>query len=378
MRQKKAVPAFVRRVLILPHKEKKKLSLRQLFPFSWRDLLITAAILACAIEFCFFLQMADSIPGFASPVFVLAVLLISRLTTGYLFGLIAAVSGVVCVNFIFTYPYWSVDFTIAGYPLTFLTFLMVSVITCTLTTQARQQERLRSENEKEKLRSNLLRSVSHDIRTPLTSIVGSTSAILDNPALPVSAQRELLSDARDEAQWLIRVVENLLSITRIGEDQAKIATEMEAAEEILGEAARKFRKRFPDVTVSVSVPGELLMVPMDPILIEQVLANLLENAVFHGKASHIWVSAAASGKNAVFSVQDNGGGIPEKEFPTLFDGTLKHNEEPEGDGRRSMGLGLSVCLAIVRAHGGTMEAENLEQGCKFSFYLPLKRKEETV
>lgn len=162
----------------------------------------------------YLLQMADTSDGFASPVFVLAVLLISRLTTGYLYGLIAAVSGVVCVNFIFTYPYWAVNFTIAGYPLTFFTFLMVSVITCTLTTQARQQERLRSENEKEKMRANLLRSVSHDIRTPLTSIVGSTSAVLENPGLSVEERQELLEDARDEAQWLIRVVENLLSITR--------------------------------------------------------------------------------------------------------------------------------------------------------------------
>lgn len=168
----------------------------------------------CAAELCILLQMADTSDGFASPVFVLAVLLISRLTTGYLYGLIAAVSGVVCVNFIFTYPYWAVNFTIAGYPLTFFTFLMVSVITCTLTTQARQQERLRSENEKEKMRANLLRSVSHDIRTPLTSIVGSTSAVLENPGLSIEERQELLEDARDEAQWLIRVVENLLSITR--------------------------------------------------------------------------------------------------------------------------------------------------------------------
>ena len=141
----------------------------RLFPFSWRDFLVTAGILACAVELCILLGMADSSDGFASPVFVLAVLMISRLTTGYLFGLIASVLGVVCVNFIFTYPYWVVNFTISGYPLTFLTFLMVSIITCTLTTQAKQQERLRAENEKEKMRANLLRSVSHDIRRPLSS-----------------------------------------------------------------------------------------------------------------------------------------------------------------------------------------------------------------
>ena len=155
-----------------------KSTLARLFPFSWRDLAVSAAILSCAAGICIPLQRANSSDGFASPVFVLAVLCVSRFTTGYLFGLIASVLGVVCVNFIFTYPYWVVNFTLSGYPLTFLVFLAVSIMTCALTTQVRQSERLRAENEKEKMRANLLRSVSHDIRTPLTSIVGSTSAVL--------------------------------------------------------------------------------------------------------------------------------------------------------------------------------------------------------
>lgn len=347
--------------------------LARLFPVSLRDLLVSAAILLCAAGLCILLQMADSIDGFASPVFVLAVLLVSRLTTGYLYGLIAAVVGVVCVNFIFTYPYWALNFTISGYPLTFLTFLAVSIITCALTTQVRQSERLRSENEKEKMRANLLRSVSHDIRTPLTSIVGSTSAVLENPGLSPAERQELLEDARDDAQWLIRVVENLLSITRIGDDQARIRKEPEAAEEVLGEVVQKFRRRFPEIAVSVEAPAELLLVPMDPILIAQVLSNLLENAAAHGRpTTRIRLSVRAADGSALFSVEDDGGGIPEKELPGLFDGTLKHSETPSGDGKRNMGLGLSVCLAIVRAHGGAMYAKNLARGAEVSFSLPLE------
>lgn len=346
------------------------------FPFSWRDLLVSAVILSCAIGLCSLLRLADSSDGFASPVFVLAVLLISRLTTGYLFGLIASVLGVICVNFVFTYPYWAVNFTISGYPLTFLTFLMVSVITGTLTAQAKQQERLRAENEKEKMRANLLRSVSHDIRTPLTAILGATSAVLENPQMSPSDRQVLLEDVRDDAQWLIQVVENLLSITRIGGDQARISKGPEAAEEILAEAARKFRRRFPSVPVSVSAPESLLLVPMDPILIGQVLSNLLENAVLHGETTTlIRLSVRQSGSFARFSVQDNGQGISEKALSTLFDGTLKHSETPSGDGKRNMGLGLSVCLAIVRAHGGTMEAHNLKTGAEFSFQLSLYEEE---
>ena len=348
----------------------------RLFPFSWRDLLISAIILSCAFGLCNLLRLAGSSDGFASPIFVLAVLLVSRLTTGYLFGLIASLLGVVCVNFVFTYPYWAVNFTLSGYPLTFLTFLVVSIMTGTLTAQAKQRERLRAENEKEKMRANLLRSVSHDIRTPLTAILGATSAVLENPEMSPEDRSILLEDVRDDAQWLIRVVENLLSITRIGSDQASIAKSPEAAEEVLGEAARKFRRRFPQVSVSVTAPESLLMVPMDPILIAQVLSNLLENAVLHGgTTTAISLSVQKEGDFARFSVRDNGRGIPESALPTLFDGTMKHSETPTSDGKRNMGLGLSVCLAIVRAHGGAMEARNLETGAEFSFRLPLNKEE---
>ena len=355
--------------------QKRALAAR-LFPFSRRDLLVSAIILSCAFGLCNLLRLAGSRDGFASPIFVLAVLLVSRLTTGYLFGLIASLLGVVCVNFVFTYPYWAVNFTLSGYPLTFLTFLVVSIMTGTLTAQAKQRERLRAENEKEKMRANLLRSVSHDIRTPLTAILGATSAVLENPEMSPEDRSILLEDVRDDAQWLIRVVENLLSITRIGSDQASIAKSPEAAEEVLGEAARKFRRRFPQVSVSVTAPESLLMVPMDPILIAQVLSNLLENAVLHGgTTTAISLSVQKEGDFARFSVRDNGRGIPESALPTLFDGTMKHSETPTSDGKRNMGLGLSVCLAIVRAHGGAMEARNLETGAEFSFRLPLNKEE---
>ena len=340
-----------------------------LFPVSRRDFLVTAAILLCALILCFILRQAGSIGGFASPVFVLAVLLISRLTSGYLYGLAAVVLGVVCVNFIFTYPYWAFNLDNPGYPVTFFTLLMISLITCTLTAQAKRQAKLLAESEREKMRANLLRSVSHDIRTPLTSIVGSTSAILENPELSPQEQRTLLENAREEAQWLIRVVENLLSITRIGADAARITKEPEAAEEVLGEAARKFRRRFPEVQVSVSVPDELLMAPMDPILIEQVLSNLLENAVIHGEADRILLSLEKAGVCARFSVRDNGKGIPKKQLAALFDGQAR--DGPGGDKKRNMGLGLSVCRAIVQAHGGTIQAQNLERGSELSFQLPL-------
>lgn len=346
----------------------------QLFPFSWKDLLVSAGLLSASLAVGILMRMAGSSDGFASPIFMLAILLISRLTNGYLFGMLSAALGVVCINYVFTYPYFAFNFTISGYPLTFLSLLTVSVITCALTTRIKQQDRLRTENEKEKMRADLLRSVSHDIRTPLTSIVGATSAILDNPGTLSDAEvHELLEDVRSEAQWLIRVVENLLSITRMGDEQAHISKEPEAAEEVLSEAVRKFRKRFPKISVKVESPLELLLVPMDAILIEQVLSNLLENSVIHGKGTTcIRVRVQAEEKYACFSVRDNGVGIPADKLSTLFDGTLHHAHNERGDGKRNMGLGLTVSLAIVRAHGGTMEAHNLrEGGAEILFRLPL-------
>jgi two-component system sensor histidine kinase KdpD len=355
---------------------REKRRLREFCPFSLRDLAVMLGILAVALLGSMALRSADPEGPSAPLLFVLAVLLISRLTRGYLFGLLASVIGVLCVNWMFTYPYLQLNFKMPGYPLSFLTMLGVSVITCTLTTKNQERDELRVENEKEKMRADLLRAVSHDIRTPLTSIVGSTAAILDNPdTLPEEDKRKLLEDVRDEAQWLIRIVENLLSVTRMNDTgDAELAKEPEAAEEILDEAVRKFRRRFPTPPVTVEAPEELLMVPMDPVLIEQVLANLMENAVLHGKtATDIRVSVERRGGFARFAVADDGQGIPPGLLPVIFSGTLRTEASAAVDGKRNMGLGLSVCRAIVRAHGGAIEAKNLKpHGAEFAFTLPLE------
>ena len=125
------------------------------------------------------LLIADPTGGFVSMIFVLMVVLVARLTDGYVYGVTASFIGVICVNFVFTYPYLAFNFTMTGYPVTFLTMLSVSLIVSTLTSQIKQQEQLRMETERETMRANLLRAVSHDLRTPLTSIAGSTSAILE-------------------------------------------------------------------------------------------------------------------------------------------------------------------------------------------------------
>lgn len=163
--------------------------------------------------------------------------------------------------------------------------------------------------------------------------------------------------------------ETLLSITRMGED-TRITKQSEAAEEVLGEVARKFRKHYPDVKISVAVPDELLIVPMDAILIEQVMTNLLENAVRHGKnTTHIALCASGWRKRRLCCAGQRRR-HPAQAAARAVQRTLRHSDTPTGDVKRNMGLGLSVCNAIVRAHAaqcthkiGTA-VRNLSSACR--------------
>ncbi len=341
---------------------------------SWRDGCISFLIMAGAIACCFFLRMLADGNIYVSMVFVLAVLLIARTTDGYFWGILASVVSVFAVNYVFTYPYFALNFTISGYPVTFISMLVVSILTSAMTTQIKQQERVRRAAERERIRGDLLRAISHDLRTPLTSILGASSAMLENDE-HIDAQRrhELLSEICEDANWLIRMVENLLSITRIDDSVKRIRKQAEPAEDVVGEALQKFKKRYPRAEVDVCVPDELLMVPMDPLLIEQVLINLLENAVRHGKTTRrISLSVVRDEDRARFEVADDGMGIQRELMDTLFEGCLGRTDR-SSDGARGMGIGLSVCMSIIKAHGGQMDAENLKEGgAKFWFTLPLE------
>lgn len=340
--------------------------------------LITAAIMGAATLFCFFLQQFVKTDTHVPLVFVLAVLLVSRYTDGYICGIVASAISVIGVNYVFTYPYFAINFTIAGYPLTFFVMLAVAIMVSTLMTQIKQQEQIRLEAEKEKMRGNLLRAVSHDIRTPLTSIVGSASGILDNhDRLSEAKMLELVGDIKEEAQWLIRIVENLLSVTRINGENARINKDEEMVEEIISSAVLKFKKRFPEVNVEVEMPQEILLVPMDGILIEQVLVNLLENSVLHGKnISLIKIVVTEEKEKVLFAVEDDGQGIDEAVLPVMFEGSFQNMEGKESDSKRNMGIGLSVCMSIVKAHKGDMAAENISTGgARVTFWLPMEEKE---
>lgn len=322
-------------------------------------------------------HLHDDNNQFSVPVFILVVSLIARFTTGYAYGIAASVLGVFCVNYMFTYPYWEFDMTIAGYPLTFAAMLMVSICISTLTSQIKKHERLRMEAEMEKLRANLLRSISHDLRTPLTSIVGSSSLLLESNALEQTQRNELLAEIHKDARWLTRITENILSITKFSGTSVHLHKEHEVIEEIVSSAIVKSRKNHPDIPVYVKKPDEILLAPMDGMLIEQVLLNLLDNAVVHGKhVSTIEVHIFKEHERIHIRVSDDGCGIQSSLFPHLFDGYVSAYKENTDD-TRSMGIGLSVCRSIVQAHNGEINAYNNENGgASFEFWLPSEEVEE--
>ena len=349
-----------------------------LLSYSGKDFIVSVSLYLISVVFCLVLRNFDpnNDTSYVSMIFLLDVFLTALLTDGFFFSLTISVFAVLSVDYIFTPPFWEVSFTLAGFPLTFLVMMTICVATGIVTSRAKKVSEMEREAEREKIHSNLLRAVSHDIRTPLTGIVGATNVLLEqDDTLTPQQRRELLKNANEEAQWLIHIVENLLSITRIGAgEDARVTKTPEAAEEVIEGAVGKFRRQYPQIDVRVELPEEFFLVPMDPLLIQQVMTNLLENAAVHGvTTTRVVVSLEKRGKWARFTVCDNGRGIPEGRLHNLFDGT---QSAQKGDSTRSMGIGLSVCKTVVAAHCGKIKGENIKGGgARFTVDLPLEEDE---
>lgn len=472
--------------------------------------------------------------------YILYVVIVARVTSGYFFGIVASIFGVLGVNYLFTYPYLKLDFSITGYPIAFMGMLTTSVIISTLTTHIKEQARsteqrnaalsklneiskqlisaesyeeitqlvLRASSnfvhgsavfynkdpldslpiyeqllhasdihiltsstersnghtayttgqillptytsekeiqcthlpivspnmtwgvlvlydsdgsssrdpiirsflglllpqialaferqelsaahhelsiisEKEKTRANLLRAISHDLRTPLTSMIGASNTYLENSEkLSTSEKFQLISHIKEDANWLLHMVENLLSVTRIHQDTAKVKKTYEPLEEVLAEAIALVKKRIPKAQIQVYAPTDFILVPMDPTLIEQVIINLLENAIKHSHTTEPIVLKAEcfteENKPSYVEIQviDHGIGIDPNILPSIFSGTNTPLDE-SSDTSKGMRIGLSICQTIIKAHGGQITAQNLEQGAVFTFRLPLQG-DETI
>lgn len=238
-------------------------------------------------------------------------------------------------------------------------------------TLVQQQEESKLQIEKEKLRNTLLRSVSHDLRTPLTGIAGSSSLILDSyDKLDKENILDLVTSIKDDALWLNSLVENLLNMTRIQEGTLMIQKESEVVEDLLVELYKRIQPILRNHQFEMILPEELLLVSGDGKLIIQVLINLISNAIQHNcEDSKIVLEVERKNSKIRFAVVDNGGGIKEELIPTLFDNFVTSKSQT-GDSYRGIGLGLSICKSIVEAHGGKISAFNNEQGgATFEFTL---------
>ena len=488
----------------------------------WRDAAKTIWILFSCTAVNFLMVQTAGHTQNISELYLLSVLLISLSTSGYFWGLLGAAAGVVGTNYFFTYPYYTFNFSLQGYPVTFLCMSLVAGISSTLAAGIKEQRNLSQsreektqqlnrvaqqllgaqtaeqigelaarclsdllqlpacfylsadgqapivygagngvcqkledaavqtvfscnrpagrgcdlyggcayryfpissgqrvlaaagiqlqeeldeesheflqlllsqfamalerqrlsderhqmavEKQKEQTRGNLLRAISHDLRTPLTGILGASSAILENgERISSQARQQLIQDIREDADWLLRMVENVLSVTRIGPQASGLRKVPEAVEEVIAQAVNRCRKRLPGLSLTVRVPEEFVMAPMDSTLIEQVLINLIENAYKYGRSAQpVEVTVCTAGENVRFVVQDHGPGIAPELLLVLFEGFLGRDGQ-SADSSRGLGIGLSICRSIITAHGGTIQAENRPGGgAQFVFTLPLE------
>ena len=243
-------------------------------------------------------------------------------------------------------------------------------------------ESLRNAEEKEKaavlakneqLRANLLRSISHDLRTPLTSISGNADTLLHcYDALDGPTRQQIFTDIYDDSQWLTGLVENLLSVTKMTDGSVKLRLSDQVLEDVVSEALRHVDRRAEEHHITVDCGEVPLLVRMDAGLIIQVIINLVNNAVKYTPAgSNIRITAVQREKTAEICVSDDGPGIPDERKERVFE-MFFTGGNPIGDSRRSLGLGLTLCQAIIHAHHGEMTLnDNLPHGCVFSFTLPL-------
>jgi two-component system sensor histidine kinase KdpD len=237
---------------------------------------------------------------------------------------------------------------------------------------AEQAQRAHVQMEAERLRSSLLSSVSHDLRTPLTVITGAASALLDDEtSLAAAARRDLLETIHEEGLRLNRLVRNLLDMTKIASGAIKVAKDWQPLEEVIGAALNRLDASLGERRVEVSLPRDLPLVPIDAVLIEQVLINILENATkYTPKDSTIAISAQSESGKVVVTIADRGPGIPIEEADKIFEKFYRLPREAGGGGA---GLGLAICRGVVEAHGGRIWAENREGGgAAFHFSLPIE------
>ena len=237
---------------------------------------------------------------------------------------------------------------------------------------AKEKEEAAILAKNEQLRANLLRAISHDLRTPLTSISGNASNLLSNgDEFSAATRKQIYTDIYDDAMWLINLVENLLAVTRIEDGRMNMNLSAELMDEVGAEALRHIDRKSVEHTITVKSSEEFILAKIDAKLIVQVIINIVDNAIkYTPEHSEITIATRKDKEQVVIEIADNGPGISEEGKAHVFD-MFYSGANKIADSRRSLGLGLSLCKSIVNAHGGTISvADNVPHGTIFTFTLP--------
>lgn len=316
-------------------------------------------------------------------VYVLGVLVTAVFTKGYWYSSVLSIFSVFGYNFFFTIPRFTFRFIDQNYWVTFILMFVVSLIISFVMYQLKKKYKqiadlnyeklnLKKETEKEQMKATLLRSISHDLRTPLTTIKQGAELILDNPKIADSDKKEILTDISQKAEWTVRLMENLLSLTRINSDNLTVKKTPEAVEEIIPQAVRTINGVLENRKIHYILPKELLLVPMDATLIMQAISNILNNAIKHTTdTGNIWIQVWNSGKNAVFRISNDGEKIKDVDIAHIFEMYYTTGDQKK---EGSVGIGLAICNLIISVHGGDIEVKQDENKVTFEFNLPMEDK----
>lgn len=308
-------------------------------------------------------------------VFFLGILGVSIVSESKIFGVIASCLSFLIFIYLFTEPLYTFNLNDKGYLISFLAMLFTSFFANYQMSRVKAHIKKASDisvkAEQERLRATLLRSFSHDLRTPLTTISGNAFILLEKADfMTEDKKKELYRSIYHDSLWLNSVVENLLSITQIEDGKMRLNIQTELITEVIDEALDHISVSKKHHTIRVDVPDEFLMVSMDLRLILQVIINLVENALkYTPKGSEIVIAAYRSGDKVFVQISDNGEGIPEDKKDRVFD--MFYSEGNSfGDNRRGLGLGLALCKAILTVHEEQISIQdNIPKGTTFKFSL---------
>lgn len=289
-------------------------------------------------------------------------------------AILASIASVAIIDFLFVRPYFSFAVSESAYliifPIMIVTSVLIGAMTSRIRKQAEETIALSKQAEAERLRSTLLSSVSHDLRTPLATITGAASSVLQSGGIERSDLVELIQVIYEEANRMDSFISNLLSMTRLESGNVQIKKEWQPIEEVVGSALARMEERLGARRVCTDLPADLPLVPLDAILVEQVFINLLDNAIKNStEHDTITISAQRRNDDLVVTVSDTGSGIAASDREKIFE---KFYQSPTRANQGGSGLGLSICKGVVTVHGGRIWVEeNIPRGCSVKFSLPL-------